>query len=461
MKADVPIGVYLSGGIDSSAIAGIVAHLARENNVKIGSEVSANVECFNIQFPKDSGYDESGMVLLISSFGTNGLLILSFIEIADRTAEFLGLKVHKKYVDEAQLAQDFEDAVYHAEHPFNDLNYVAKYALSTLPPEHGIKVVLTGEGSDEHFLGYSFYVPEIFRAPDLGMPDSILAKDTMLRETLLGSAIYENIQVFKAQGSDLFSNISDEALEKYKNNTMPSNMVARQPSNAIFAPWVVEMYNQGLDRRDWILPELPIEPRDKMQNKWHPAHSALYIMAKTGFANIVLAGLGDRAEMAHSVEGRTPFLDHHLTDYINNVPPTLKAKYRVGNDGELDQMEGFWWKAAGGAMRALTEKWLLREMVKPFVTDEIYRRRKQPFLAPSKWLKNGPLQTMFKRLITKEAVEELGFVNWATVEPALEDAFGDGANTTSLRMLQFVGGWIVLGQRLGVKPDKQSEYEDY
>lgn len=65
LRADVPVGIYLSGGIDSSAVAGMVAHLVKEQGEKMGNnDATDRIACFSIAFDKDSGFDESGLLLL-------------------------------------------------------------------------------------------------------------------------------------------------------------------------------------------------------------------------------------------------------------------------------------------------------------------------------------------------------------------------------------------------------------
>ena len=118
LRADVPVGVYLSGGIDSSVLAGMVAHLVKEQNIAMGSaSPSDRVTCFSIAFDEDSGFDESS--------------------IANRTAEHLGVKYLKKLMNEQEIANRFEDAVWHCEQHNPDLNFVGKYALSEVPQEVG------------------------------------------------------------------------------------------------------------------------------------------------------------------------------------------------------------------------------------------------------------------------------------------------------------------------------------
>ncbi|KAI9151327.1 Amidase chyE [Paramyrothecium foliicola] len=432
LRADVPIGIYLSGGIDSSTVAGIVTELIRKENVKLGSDHASRVACFSVSFPHESGYNES--------------------DIADRTAEWLGVSIQKREVNEERIAADFADAAYHCEHHHFDLNAVAKFALSTLPREHGVKVVLTGEGSDEHFCGYPYFPAEFLRHADLGMPDSILAKDNELRERMQLSASDEMNAVWHSQGATEYEGKSAAAIMRdAAGNTMPESLLAWHPANKLFQGWVQDLYQGKWDMRETVMKGHSAEVREKMREKWHPAHTAMYMWNKSTLINVILACLGDRTEMAHSIEARTPFLDHHLAEYVNNLPPSTKLNYVPPEENGVDDVNNFWWKAAGASLRSITEKHILREAARPYITDELYNRRKVPFLAPVRWPKDGPLHNMFRELLTREAVENLGFVDYSVVEHALATAFGDDGISSSFRVLTYCGGWVTLSQRFGIK----------
>jgi len=452
LRADVPVGIYLSGGIDSSAVAGIVTHLSKTEKVQIGDEpdTSKPITCFSVRFPEESGYDESS--------------------IADRTAKWLGVDTIKIDVDEARLAQDFQDAAYHCEHHHFDLNTVAKFALSTLPRDHGVKVVLTGEGADEHFAGYPYFPAEHTREPDLSMPQSELASNHELRNGMQKTIDNEMRTIWRNIGAtqyDKAGSPSDRydkpSLADANARGMAETVLAWHPSLSLFRPWLQEKFANA-DFRETVLNSYPPQVRAKMRSRWHPLHTALYMWNKSSLANVLLSCLGDRTEMAHSVEARTPFLDHHLAEYVNRLPPSVKLAYTPPEPAvkqSLDGQQGPVWKAgAGSGLQSLTEKWILREAVKPFITEELYQRRKHPFLAPTKWPKGGPLHNMFQRILTKEAVEGLGFVDWTVVEKALVGAFGGveggkqltaAEQSNAFRTLAYVGAWVTLGERFGVE----------
>jgi asparagine synthase (glutamine-hydrolysing) len=88
-----------------------------------------------------------------------------------------------------------------------------------------------------------------------------------------------------------------------------------------------------------------------------PVHQSLYLWSKTLLPTYILTVLGDRMEMAHSIEGRVPFLDHHLVEVIRSQPVRQK-------------------------INGMTEKFVLREAVRDVITDTVYRRQKHPFLSP-------------------------------------------------------------------------------
>jgi asparagine synthase (glutamine-hydrolysing) len=88
-----------------------------------------------------------------------------------------------------------------------------------------------------------------------------------------------------------------------------------------------------------------------------PLNKSLFVWAKSFLPGYILNLLGDRMEMAHSIEGRVPFLDHHVVECVCRAPVSLK-------------------------IRGMTEKYLLRQAAKPVITDTVYRRQKHPFMSP-------------------------------------------------------------------------------
>ncbi|KAL9014613.1 MAG: hypothetical protein Q9173_000742, partial [Seirophora scorigena] len=436
LRADVPVGIYLSGGIDSSAIAGIVTELARKEKVKIGNEEATRVTCFSVAFPETSGFDES--------------------RIAERTASWLGVKTIKKTVTEETLAQDFADAVFHCEHHHFDLNFVAKFALSTLPREHGVKVVLTGEGADEHFAGYPYFPAEFLREADEALPDSPLSQNSDLRSEMFKAVERAMKAIWRRAGATAYEDRpASPSIAGVGATAMSDNLLAWHPTATLFAPWL--QTRQGdYDCRRTVLGSHASDVQARMRSRWHPLHTAMYMWNKNSLANVLLSCLGDRTEMAHSVEARTPFLDHHLTEYVNRLPPSVKLQYGAGSEnGEL----GPTWTESSMALQSLNEKWILRQAVRPYITDELYKRKKHPFLAPTRWTKDGPLHRMFKTLLTPRAVEQLGFVNYATIQEAMDIAWGEKADAKAFRLLVYCGAWVTLSQRMGIAKADASDWE--
>lgn len=329
-----------------------------------------------------------------------------------------------------------------------------KTILSSIPREAGFKVVLTGEGSDEHFAGYPFTPRDFLLEPDLSWPASILVQDT----ERLDQMQQEAVELFDRQAAALGVKGDkfgwDETYPAYHQANrvnMPNAVLGMSGATfPMWAPWVVEKWS-GLDLREAVIRAMSPAAREKILNQWHPLHTSLYITTKTFLCNYLLVSLGDRTEMAHSIEARPPFLDHDLVEYVNRLPPSLKLRCTSDLNSSTDQQE---------QEPQLIEKWILREAGKPFIPEEIYKRKKQPYLAPVKWPQNGPLHQMFQRLCTKEATENLGFVSWAPVERALQHAFGPDGEQGLFRLLVCVAGWVVLSQRLGVEKATEAEWAD-
>ncbi len=308
LQADVPVACYLSGGIDSSAILGSAQAFCNKP-----------ITAFTLAFD-DNDYDES--------------------KYARETAKFTGSHYIEVPVTAQDIVDNFEDAVYKGEKLIFNCNAVSKYMLSKNVQQHGFKVVLTGEGSDEFLAGYpsfrqdylTHYMNNMPQAQKLEIEAELKNANSISKGLLLGNAddqtmnIAEKMLGYKPNWISAFSYIS--VLSKQVFNQDYLNIVGSQ------------------DPIEKLLSSMPIE--QTLKGKGY-LHQSLYLWTRSVLPHYLLTMLGDRMEMAHSIEGRVPFLDHKLTEYITQLPEHYK-------------------------IRGLKEKYLLREAAKPVLTDTMYKR---------------------------------------------------------------------------------------
>ena len=128
-----------------------------------------------------------------------------------------------------------------------------------------------------------------------------------------------------------------------------------------------------------------------------PLNKSLFVWAKSFLPTYILNLLGDRMEMAHSIEGRVPFLDHQVVECLSRVPVSLK-------------------------IRGLTEKYLLREAAKPVITDTVYRRQKHPFLSPPvTTVPTERFHQMLQDTLRGDALASMPFYNHQKVVALLDE----------------------------------------
>ncbi|MBN9288246.1 MAG: asparagine synthase (glutamine-hydrolyzing) [Gammaproteobacteria bacterium 39-13] len=315
LHADVPVACYLSGGLDSSSIVGLAS-----------SQVNEPIHTFALSF-ENQDYDES--------------------KIAKEMAIFAGAHFHRVAISQRELAENFANTLWHTESPIVNTNAVAKYLLSRAVRAAGFKVILTGEGADEILAGYAF------SKQDLILNDSTLPPSQAAR--LLK-------QLFVSNPSSIGALLADNTNPKGFDTVMrmlgsvPAWMItyAEQAAklNSLYTETMKSLIT-SYDGYDLFLADFDIP---KQLAGIDPVNQSLYLWSKNMLPNYMLSILGDRTEMAHSIEGRLPFLDHHVVEFMRKVPLNLKIKN-------------------------MTEKYLLRQAAKPFLPAKIYQRQKYPFFA--------------------------------------------------------------------------------
>lgn len=286
LEADVPVGCYLSGGIDSCSILGLAAAVQQ-----------SPVKAFTIGFD-DAEYDET--------------------PIAREMAQATGADQDVLRLSSKDLYGHFEETLWHTERTIYNTLAVAKLLMSRHVREAKYKVVVTGEGSDELFAGYPAFRNDLFRHGLDHMPPAERREWAQL--------LHEKNALFK--GAMLAEDeIDDPALTKRVGFT-PACL---QPwlASAAHVPGLLhpEMAKavQGYRPGEAIAEALDA---DAMAGR-HPLDRAQYVWIKTMLEGQILTWGGDRVDMANSMEARPAFLDHHLAEYAVTLPPSQRIRGRT------------------------------------------------------------------------------------------------------------------------------------
>ena len=314
LRADVPVGSYLSGGLDSSLVAALGRQFAGDR-----------FQTFSLRF-EDAEYDETEYQRLM--------------------VKVLGSEHHEVVVSRSDIANVFPEVIYHAERPILRSAPAPLFLLSKLVRDHGVKVVLTGEGADEMFAGYDIFREGKVRRFWGRQPASAW------RPRLL-----ERLYPYLAR-----SPVSQQAMAR---QFFGRNIAAHQtPGFAHDTRWHttgalkrllsgdMQAATKDRDTVGEFLATLPAEFA-----RWNPLAQDQHLEIRTLLSGYLLSSQGDRMLMANSVEGRFPFLDKDVIALADSLPAAYK-------------------------LRVLDEKHVLKRAAAAVVPREILARKKQPYRAP-------------------------------------------------------------------------------
>jgi len=314
LRADVPVGTYLSGGLDSSLLAAL-AHRAK----------SDRFSTFSMRF-EDAEFDETRYQRAV--------------------AEAIGSEHRELLVRRRDIAAAFPDVVFHAERPILRTAPAPLFLLSRLVRDTGTKVVLTGEGADEIFAGYDLFREGKIRRFWARQPAS------RMRPRLL-ARLYPYLARSPVSQQAMAQEFFGRGLEHW-----------RQPGFAHQTRWKGGAALHRLLQPEWrrqcdageavngLLANLPRE-----FSCWSFLAQDQYLETRTLLSGYLLSSQGDRMLMAHSVEGRFPYLDADLIELAGSLPDSYK-------------------------LRVLDEKHVLKRAALGMIPEDIRSRQKQPYRAP-------------------------------------------------------------------------------
>lgn len=281
LRADVPVGAYLSGGLDSSALAALI------------HETGCDPRTFSIGFD-DEGLDEG--------------------PYQSAMVEHLGVRHSRVHCRHADIAAQFERCIWHAETPVLRSAPVPMMLLSGLVHGEGYKVVLTGEGADEVLGGYDIFKEAKIRRFWSRQPRSRI-------RPLLLKRLYPYLDTSPARAQsygEAFFGAGVETPDLPQFSHLP-----RWNTTAGCKAFLAEEFRARIEG-DAV--EAAVQALPPAFGRWHPFNRAQYLEARTLMSGYLLCSQGDRMSMANSVECRFPFLDHRVVEFAGTLHPRLKMK---------------------------------------------------------------------------------------------------------------------------------------
>jgi asparagine synthase (glutamine-hydrolysing) len=349
LRSDVPVGAYLSGGIDSTLITALVRRIAKER-----------LRSFSITFD-DAQFDES--------------------HYQREASTFLATQHSNVSCSSADIASAFPDIIRHTEQPLVRTAPAPMFMLSKLVNKSGFKVVLTGEGADELLGGYDIFKEAKIRHFWAQSPES------QWRPLLL-KRLYPYLPEFQRQPA-----ASLKRFFRVTNDDMASPLFSHLPRWELTARLKLlfsKEFCSELQNHDALADlEETLPPNFR---SWSYMSQAEYLESKYFLPNYLLSSQGDRMAMAHSVEGRYPFLDYRVAEFAAQLPARLK-------------------------MKVLNEKYLLKRACRGLIPDSIIRRRKQPYRAPdAKSFFEATAPSFVKEMLSASAIEQNGIFDSRAVD---------------------------------------------
>lgn len=370
LVADVPVGAFLSGGLDSSSIVAMMAGLRSEP-----------VQTFSI------GFDE---------------VEFSELPFAREVAAHFGCR-HTEEIVRPEAARDLDDLVFLYDEPFADASAIPSMAVSRLAARH-VKVVLSGDGGDELFGGYSRYAHDLKEVPLRKLIPSILRK-TLIRPMSVAWPKADWLPR-PLRLKTLLQNLSLEPAEAYANTVSTCRHSLRH----------------SLLNRDLRKTLDGYEPERLVSDYFRFGHRDALSGMLSADTNVLLPDdfltKVDRASMGFGLEVRSPFIDWKLMELAASMPSEFK-------------------------IRQGSKKWMLKQLFETRLPNDLVNRRKQGFELPiDVWLR-GPLKERVRGGVLAESGPLAQFIQVSKVRQ-LFDAHcrGTGCHGQLIWSLLVLSEWI-------------------